>query len=215
MPYELYTAGEPVNVLPYDGEVFYFSGILNNAEAGFYFDALLHSIEWKQDEVVLFGKYIKTNRKMAWYSEDLRPYRYSNITREALPFTRELLVLKELSERWCGELFNSCLLNFYKDGNEGMGWHSDDEKAIVANSAIASISLGSFRRFDFRHKENRKTISIFLENGSLLLMKGLTQFNWQHALPKSKKITEPRINLTFRKMVSFFWPLFSLCPYLL
>jgi alkylated DNA repair dioxygenase AlkB len=104
-------------------------------------------------------------------------------------------------ERFSGDHFNSCLLNLYHDGSEGMGWHSDDERALGKDSSIASVSLGVERKFSFRHKETRETLSVMLEPGSLLVMKGATQRHWQHCVPKTKKVTTPRINLTFRSMV--------------
>jgi alkylated DNA repair dioxygenase AlkB len=201
MPLELGNLEYSVNVLPFDGEAWYYSEILNSERSKYYYDVLLQNIRWKQDEVVIFGKRIVTKREMAWYAISKIPYQYSNITRNALAFTKELLVLKDLAESISAEPFNACLLNLYHDGGEGMGWHSDDEKSIVANSAIASISLGSNRKFVFRHKKTRETISLDLENGSILVMKGSIQQHWQHALPKTKKITQPRINLTFRNMV--------------
>jgi alkylated DNA repair dioxygenase AlkB len=190
-----------VNILPFDGEAWYFNELVDIQNSKLLFDALLQNILWKQDEVIIFGKRIVTKRKMAWYAINDIPYQYSNITRNALQFTGELFALKELAETVSGETYNACLLNLYHDGAEGMGWHSDDEKSIVTNSAIASISLGCNRKFVFRHKKSAETISVELENGSLLVMKGSTQLHWQHALPKSKKITMPRINLTFRNMV--------------
>jgi alkylated DNA repair dioxygenase AlkB len=154
------------------------------------------------DEVVVFGKHIVTKRKTAWYGDSDYVYIYSNTIKQALPWTRELLKLKQIVENISNSKFNSCLLNLYHDGNEGIGWHSDDEKSIEDNSSIASVSLGTDRKFSFKHKQSNKTISVSLEHGSLLLMKGATQKNWLHCLPKSRKITLPRINLTFRRMVT-------------
>jgi alkylated DNA repair dioxygenase AlkB len=122
--------------------------------------------------------------------------------KKALPWTRELTILKQVVENLSNTKFNSCLLNLYHDGNEGMGWHSDDEKSIEEHSTIASVSFGAERKLSFKHKQTKETISVLLENGSLLLMKDATQKNWLHGLPKSTKITLPRINLTFRTMVS-------------
>jgi alkylated DNA repair dioxygenase AlkB len=129
-------------------------------------------------------------------------YIYSNTIKQALPWTRELVNLKQIVENLSNTKFNSCLLNLYHDGNQGMGWHSDDEKSIEDNSTIASVSLGAERKFSFKHKQSNKTISVLLEHGSLLLMKDATQKIWLHSLPKSNKITLPRINLTFRRMVT-------------
>jgi alkylated DNA repair dioxygenase AlkB len=201
MALNLNFSGNTVNLLPFDGEAWYFNGLLKLQESNQYYNALLKTILWKHDEVMIFGKHLVTKRKMAWYAIGDIPYKYSNLTRTALPFTKELFALKALAESISGESFNACLLNLYQDGSEGMGWHSDDEKSIIPNSAIASISLGCKRKFVFRHKKTRETIPVELENGSLLVMKGSTQVHWQHALPKLKRVTEPRINLTFRNMV--------------
>ena len=186
------------NLLPQDGEAFYFGRIFSEEEATHYFEVLFNSIDWKQDEIVIFGKKIITKRKVAWYGDIGLEYTYSKITKKALPWTPELLKLKEIVEQKSGETFNSCLLNLYHSGEEGMGWHSDAEKDLKKNAAIASVSLGAERKFAFKHKESKETISINLENGSLLIMKSTTQTHWLHRLPPMKKILNPRINLTFR-----------------
>lgn len=116
-------------------------------------------------------------------------------------WTEDLLKLKQIAEELTGVTFNSCLLNLYHNGDEGVAWHSDDEKSLAKNSAIALLSLGAERKFSFRHKKTNDTVSVILENGSLLVMKDTTQTNWLHSLPRSKKIMSPRINLTFRTMV--------------
>ena len=184
-----------------DGVAYYYGKILTFDEADGYFHSLLQDIPWKNDEVVIFGKQIATKRKVAWYGDSNYLYIYSNSVKQALPWTRELVNLKQIVEKLSNTLFNSCLLNLYHDGNVGMGWHSDDEESIEGNSAIASVSFGAERRFSFKHKQTKETISVLLENGSLLLMEDATQKNWLHGLPKSTKITLPRINLTFRTMV--------------
>ena len=190
-----------INLLTPDGAAYYYGKIFTFDEANVYFHSLLQNIPWKNDEVVVCGKHIVTKRKTAWYGDSDYVYIYSNTEKKALPWTRELVNLKQIVENLSNTRYNSCLLNLYHDGNEGMGWHSDDEKSIEGNSAIASVSFGAERRFSFKHKQSKKTISVLLENGSLLLMKDATQKNWLHSLPKSKKITLPRINLTFRTMV--------------
>jgi alkylated DNA repair dioxygenase AlkB len=144
-------------------------------EANGYFYSLLQNISWMNDEVVVFGKHIVTKRKTAWYGDSDYVYIYSNTIKQALPWIRELLKLKQIVENISNSKFNSCLLNLYHDGNEGIGWHSDDEKSIEDNSSIASVSLGTDRKFSFKHKQSNKTISVSLEHGSLLLMKGTTQ----------------------------------------
>ncbi len=189
------------NLLPHDGVVNYYGKILTQKEADYYFDRLLHTVEWKNDEAVIFGKHIITKRKAAWYGDSDYFYTYSNVTKQALVWTDELLVLKKLTEDITGAKFNSCLLNLYHNGDEGMAWHSDDERSLGRNTAIASLSFGAERKFSFKHKKTKETVSVLLENGSLLVMKDATQTNWLHRLPPTKKINKPRINLTFRTIV--------------
>jgi len=191
----------PVNILPADGDVRYFGKVIPPKDSLRYLDALLNTIAWKSDEAIMFGKRIITKRAFAWYGDLDYAYTYSKITKRALPWTRELIELRDLVTSFCGVRFNSCLLNLYHTGEEGMAWHSDDEKMLKENAPIASFSLGAERKFCLKHRHTRETISLMLENGSLLEMKGSTQKNWWHCLPKSKKIGQPRINLTFRVMV--------------
>jgi len=186
------------NELPFDGTANYFGRVIPNPD--YYFQALLESIAWKNDEVMMFGKRIVTKRKTAWYGDKPFDYTYSKIRKTALPWIPELLEIKELVEGLSQETYNSCLLNLYHDGSESMGWHSDDEREIVAHSAIASVSLGIERKFSFKHKKSSETVSLNLADGSLLVMKGECQENWWHAVPKSTKVKEARINLTFRKL---------------
>jgi alkylated DNA repair dioxygenase AlkB len=159
---------------------------------------LSQNIVWENDEAVIFGKHIVAKRKVAWYGDSNYLYTYSNTTKQALAWTTELLDLKQIVEGLTETKFNSCLLNLYHNGNEGIAWHSDDEKSLGENSTIASLSFGAERKFYFKHKQTKQMISLVLEHGSLLIMKDATQTNWLHSLPKSKKITRPRINLTFR-----------------
>lgn len=189
------------NLLPYDGDVSYFGKVFAQQEAAYYFNRLLHSIQWKNDEAVIFGKHIITKRKTAWYGDSNYFYTYLNITKQALIWTDELLALKIITEDITGARYNSCLLNLYHNGDEGMAWHSDDEKSLGRNMSIASFSFGAERKFSFKHKKNKETVSVLLESGSLLVMKENTQTNWLHRLPKSKKINQAR-NLTFRTMVN-------------
>jgi alkylated DNA repair dioxygenase AlkB len=186
------------NLLPYDGTVNYYGHIMPSAQANHYRDVLLNTIVWRNDEAVIFGKLIITKRKVAWYGDRPFEYTYSNTTKHALPWTPELLELKNLAEEVTGETYNSCLLNLYHDGNEGMAWHSDAEKDLKKNGAIASLSFGAERKFAFKHKADKSVVDVFLEHGSLLVMKGTTQTYWLHRLPPTKKVTTPRVNLTFR-----------------
>ena len=193
--------GETANLLHKDGTAHYYGKILPYREANRYFDLLLQNIQWKNDEANILGKHIVTKRKVAWYGNSDYSYAYSNTTKQALAWTRELSVLKRLVEEITGESFNSCLLNLYHNGNEGLGWHSDDEKSIGKYTPIASLSFGAERKFSFKHKQTKQTVSLVLGHGSLLVMKDATQTNWLHSLPKSNRITQARINLTFRMMV--------------
>ena len=188
------------NLLPKDGIVVYYKNLLTSQEANHYFDCLLNTIEWKNDQAFIYGKLIITKRKVAWYGDTDFEYTYSKNTKRALPWTKELVELKQMIEDKTGEKFNSCLLNLYHNGDEGMAWHSDAEKVLKKNGAIGSLSLGAERKFTFKHKETQETISLILENGSLLLMKGQTQTSWLHRLPPTKLISTPRINLTFRSI---------------
>ena len=193
---------EPFNLLPRDGVVNYYGRVMHAAAALTYFDLLLHTIAWKNDEANFFGKHIITKRKAAWYGDAGYLYTYSNTTKQALPWTPELLELKQIAEEKTGLKFNSCLLNLYHTGLEGMAWHSDDEKSLGKDTAIASFSFGAERKFSFKHKQSKQALSLILENGSLLVMKGATQTHWLHRLPPSRTITRPRINLTFRTIIS-------------
>jgi len=197
---DLFQPDSSINLLPYDGVVNYHGKVFNSAEATHYFERLLETIAWKNDEAIIFGKKIITKRKVAWYGDNNFSYTYSNTTRLALPWTAELLELKQLVEKLTSATFNSCLLNLYHSGDEGVAWHSDDEKSLGKNSPIASLSFGASRTFSFKHKRENDTRSVILEAGSLLVMKGETQLHWLHSIPKTKKVTKPRINLTFRVM---------------
>jgi len=193
---DLFSDNQISNLLPYDGTVFYYGTVMSQAEANHYFNELFNTIEWKNDEAVVFGKHILTNRKVAWYGEKDFDYTYSNTTKKALPWTKELLALKALAEKTTKATYNSCLLNYYHNGNEGMSWHSDAEKMLQKDGSIAS-----FTKFAFKHKVTKDTTSIVLQNGSLLEMKNNTQTHWLHRLPTSSIIKRPRINLTFRTIV--------------
>ena len=200
---DLFNSSPPqtINLLPFDGTVNYFGKLMPTQQANYFYDCLMNTIEWKNDEAVIFGKHIITKRKVAWYGDQPFEYTYSNITKSALPWTKELLVLKALAQQNSGETYNSCLLNLYHSGDEGMAWHSDGEKDLKKNGAIASLSFGAERKFAFKHKESKQTVSLVLEHGSLLVMKGETQTHWLHRLPPTKLIAKPRVNLTFRTIV--------------
>jgi len=191
-----------LNLLPFDGEVYYHGKLMLHVEADSFFHDLMINIPWENDQHIIFGKRIVTKRKMAWFGDQAFVYTYSQVTRTALPWTNHLRELKSMVEKISKESYNSCLLNLYHAGEEGMGWHSDDEKELKKDGAIASLSFGAERKFQFKHKRTGDLVDIFLEHGSMLLMKGLTQTHWLHRLPPTKKVLNPRINLTFRTIVN-------------
>lgn len=185
-------------LLPKDGHVEYFPDIFNPSDSGLLFEALLKHLDWQPDQLVIFGKEITTSRKVAWVGNQNCFYTYSGVKKHPQSWTPELLKIKNKVEQLVSIQFNSCLLNLYHHGNEGMGWHSDDEPELDESAPIASISLGGIRKFGFKHKLDKTSISLFLDNGSALIMHPPTQEFWNHSLLKTKKIVEPRINLTFR-----------------
>ncbi len=190
-----------VNLLPKDGTVNYYGKLFSAQQANYYLACLLNNIDWENDEAIIYGKLIITKRKVAWYGDMDFEYTYSNTTKRALPWTKDLLELKVAIEEKTGEKFNSCLLNLYHTGEEGMAWHSDAEKDLKKNGAIGSLSFGAERKFAFKHKQDKETVSVVLEHGSLLVMKDATQTNWLHRLPPTKLISKPRVNLTFRTIL--------------
>ncbi|MDB4615299.1 alpha-ketoglutarate-dependent dioxygenase AlkB [Akkermansiaceae bacterium] len=197
---DLFSTDPHANLLPQDGVVRYYSDFLPPAAGENYLSGLRDEIPWRNDEVTMFGKTIVTARKVAWFGDAGLDYTYSGKTKSPLPWSELLLKLKRLTEEKTGHLFNSCLLNLYHNGSEGMGWHRDNESSIVPHSPIACLSFGAERRFHFKHTTTKERIIVELASGSLLLMEGETQTHWQHALPKSTRISEPRISLTFRQM---------------
>jgi alkylated DNA repair dioxygenase AlkB len=191
---------EPENLLPYDGIAIYHGVVFDEQKANGICKDLLDTISWKQDEVVMFGKKIMTKRKVAWFADAGITYTYAGVKKSGLQWTEPLLEIKQKVESITGASYNACLLNLYHEGEEGMGWHRDNEKEIVAESSIASVSLGAARKFAFKHATTNERLDIELANGSLLDMKGPIQQNWYHSLPKTMRIKQLRINLTFRRM---------------
>ncbi|MES2662997.1 MAG: alpha-ketoglutarate-dependent dioxygenase AlkB [Pseudomonadota bacterium] len=160
---------------------------------------LNNKVSWEQPKIQIAGKRLLIPRKQAWYGDENAHYKYSSIHCVPTPWTAELFRLKQRLENTINFSFNSVLLNLYSNGQESMGWHSDDETELGAEPWIASISLGATRRFRFRLKKNHRIVhAIDLTGRSLLIMHPSVQYDWQHALPKTKRVVEPRINLTFR-----------------
>lgn len=189
------------NLLPCDGEVYDHGIVVDDALLPTVLAQLQTEVPWARDEVVLYGKTIVTAREVAWFGDPGKRYRYSGSTKTPLPWTPLLSTLKALVEARTGVVFNSCLANRYHSGDEGMGWHSDDEPTLGGVTTIASLSFGATRRFDFRHKHRGDDVQVLLEHGQLLVMAGETQRYWKHQLPKQKRVRTERINLTFRTIV--------------
>ncbi len=161
-------------------------------------ERLLEQVPWAHDRIMMFGREVVTKRQVAWYGDPGLVYRYSGRSKSPLPWLPVLLELKEKVEVESASTFNSCLLNFYRDGTEGMGWHADDERELEPNGTIASLSLGATRDFEFRHKTDGLRVGTPLEHGALLVMAGVVQTFWKHRLPPRRRVKEARINLTFR-----------------
>lgn len=163
---------------------------------------LIRDTPWRSEEVIVWGKRHLQPRLIAWFGDEGRNYTYSGISMNPLPWTKTLSKLRTLIESTCDEKFNSVLLNYYRDGRDSMGYHSDDEPELGPRPTIASLSLGETRVFSFKHKvrSDAPPVQIELASGSLLLMKGDTQRNWRHGIAKSSKPLGPRVNLTFRRI---------------
>ena len=183
-----------------DGEILFIRNFLSPTESEKYYEVLLKTINWKQEQISFYGKTYPVPRKTAWYGNEDLNYSYSGIKCCPETWTEELLKIKAAIEELIPpEIFTSVLMNLYNDGNDKMGWHADDEKELGVNPTIASLSIGETRRFDLKHKTNKDLHYKFeLTSGSLLIMKGALQHHWVHQIPVQKKVKNPRINLTFR-----------------
>ncbi|WP_378183582.1 alpha-ketoglutarate-dependent dioxygenase AlkB [Aquimarina sp. SS2-1] len=189
---------DPITLKMTDANVIYYPSFFNKNKSDELFKTLLESIQWQQDDIKLFGKVYKQPRLTALYASNKKTYTYSNITMQPHQFTDELLFIKKEIENVCPDVFTTCLLNLYRDGQDSNGWHADNEKELGPEPTIASVSFGEERWFYFKHKTKNLKQKILLQHGSLLLMRGKTQEHWLHQIPKSKKISNSRINLTFR-----------------
>jgi alkylated DNA repair dioxygenase AlkB len=194
------TEDGPRNILPKDGQVFHYPSFFDREESDMIFQRLTDEVQWKQEEITIYGKTMNIPRLTAWYGDTNKQYTYSGIPMEPNPWTELLLWIKECVESETGVVFTSVLLNMYRNGSDSVAWHSDDEPELGDNPTIASLSFGATRTFRFRHLENKKLIeSMELQHGSLVIMQGETQHHWEHEVPKStKNAIRGRINLTFR-----------------
>lgn len=181
-----------------NGEYIYVPSFFDKSMSDYYYNKLLQEIDWKQEEMRIYGKSVKLPRLTAWYGDNDKPYSFSGITLNPNPWTTELLEIKKSIEIKCEAVFNSVLLNLYRDGKDSISWHTDAEKELGINPIIASVNFGAARKFQLRHRSSNEKIEIELRHGSLLIMQGELQHYWQHQVPKINKEIGKRINLTFR-----------------
>jgi len=165
------------------------------------FDEIKNENKWEQPEITIFGNTVREPRLSTWHNELGEGYKYSGVMRHAQPFSETLSEIRNRCAEVANTPFNSALVNLYRNGQDGMGWHSDNEACNGPEPTIASVSLGATRRFDMRHRKTGETIKIQLESGSLLVMAGKSQQYWVHQVAKTKRVHEPRINLTFRRVI--------------
>lgn len=190
------------NLLPVDGEAYFYPDLFSADECYELFLGLETNIKWKQEPIKIMGREIMQPRLTAWHGDAGKSYRYSGITMDPAPWTPELLIIRYRIQEVSGQTFNSVLLNFYRNGQDSMGWHRDNEKSLGADPVIGSVSFGSSRTFQFKHREQPELReSLSLTDGSFLLMKGSTQHHWYHRIPKETKVSGGRINLTFRTII--------------
>jgi alkylated DNA repair dioxygenase AlkB len=195
----LFDASKPLKIKLLNAEIEYTPAFFNLKESKKLFDLIYNKTNWIEDNIRVYGKVYKQPRLTAFYANNDKAYEYSNISMKPQPFSPILNAVKLKIEKATKMTFSSCLLNLYRDGQDSNGWHSDNEKELGKNPVIASLSLGAERLFHLKHK-SIKTLKhkLTLQNGSLLLMKGDTQHHWLHQIPKTKKLIDKRINLTFR-----------------
>jgi alkylated DNA repair dioxygenase AlkB len=180
------------------GQVSYVPYFLDVFEQQQYFEELVESLAWQQDQIKIFGRLVKIPRMQAWYGDEEALYRYSGISMTPHPWTDTLMSLKALVEQACNTRFNSVLANWYRDAQDKMGYHSDNEKELGSEPIIASLSLGCTRKFTLKHKHTDEKQTLNLVGGSLLIMSGQTQQYYKHAITAQKKELDGRVNLTFR-----------------
>lgn len=187
-----------------DGEIWFMPNFMPPDKTPLYFNQLMDTIDWQQEEIKMFGKTYPVPRKTAWYGDEGFNYKYSGILCNPTPWTAELLDIRKVLHYFLpNQQFNSVLLNLYRDGNDKVSWHADDEPELGENPVIASVSLGATRRFDLKHKkEEAEKIQIELPSGSLIVMLGGLQHHWTHQIPVQKRVKQSRINLTFRTIVT-------------
>ena len=188
----------PIQLDMPDADLKYYPNFIPPEQTNAIMNSLQESLDWRQEQITLYGKTFDVPRLQAWYGDEQAGYQYSNLTMHPLPWDPILLELKQKCEKASNSHFNSVLANFYRHGQDGMGRHADNEPELGQQPVIASVSFGAERNLDFYHIQSKHKTRVPLADGSLLVMRGTTQSCWQHAMAKSKKHLEPRINLTFR-----------------
>ncbi|WP_298808946.1 alpha-ketoglutarate-dependent dioxygenase AlkB [uncultured Psychrobacter sp.] len=202
---DLFAPAPTDNLLPYDGKVNDLGVIIDDATA--LYNTLLNELPWQSDIVTLFGKTHITTRKIVWMGDKNANYQYSGHVRQTVPWSDIVFHVKQEIEQALAEAgvtanFNTCLLNYYPSGADGMGYHADDEKELGHQPVIASLSLGATRKFVFKHKKTQDKVELHLESGQLVVMHGDTQTFWKHTITKTKTVDAGRISLTFRHMLT-------------
>jgi len=202
MPHSTLSISEPGARLPLeDADLRIWPAAFDACAASQLFDELLAGIAWRQEEVLIFGQRRLVPRLVAWHGDATARYTYSGTPHVPLPWTPPLERIRARVRELTGHSFNAVLLNLYRDGRDGMGWHADDEPELGRDPVIASVSLGAVRRFRMRHRRRKDCrLDLSLPDGSLLLMAGATQHHWVHAVPKTAIPVGKRINLTFRQV---------------
>ncbi len=188
------------NILPYGGKLFLIKRFYQQAEADQLFTVLLQDLAWQQEKIFLYGRWIRVPRLMCWYGDNNAQYKYSGVNHQPLTWTKTLLSIKQKIEKFYPCQFNSVMANLYRNGDDSMGCHADNEKELGDKPLIVSLSLGEQRLLKFRHQNSQQVLGIVLRHGDLLIMAGEIQQNWRHELPKIKKLITERINLTFRQV---------------
>ena len=202
---DLFAPAPTDNLLPYNGKVNDLGMIIDDATA--LYNTLLNELPWQSDIVTLFGKTHITTRQIVWMGDEDANYQYSGHVRQTVPWTDKVFHVKQEIEQALVEVgvtanFNTCLLNYYPSGADGMGYHADDEKELGQQPVIASLSLGATRKFVFKHKKTQDKVELYLESGQLVVMHGDTQTFWKHTITKTKTVDAGRISLTFRHMLT-------------
>ena len=202
---DLFAPAPTDNVLPYDGDVNDLGIVIDDASV--LYNTLLNELPWQSDIVTLFGKTHVTTRQIVWMGDTEADYQYSGHTRQTIPWSDIVFHVKQHVEKALAEMgimahFNTCLLNYYPTGTDGMGYHADDEKELGHQPIIASLSLGATRKFVFKHKKTQDKVALYLESGQLIVMHGDTQTFWKHTITKTKTVDTGRISLTFRQMLA-------------